>query len=131
MGVSVKTLQRRAKEWNIATHSDATDQRLKEIIQEVLSQFPGVGEVMLTGHLNTKGIHVQRARIGSCLYSIRGRTRINPPISRRVYDVPGPNSMWHADGNHKLIRYRFVVHCAIDGFSRLITYLHCADKYKA
>ena len=39
MGVSVKTLQRRAKEWNIVTHSDVTDQRLKEIRQEVLSQF--------------------------------------------------------------------------------------------
>ena len=66
MGVSVKTLQRRAKEWNIATHSDVTDQRLKEIIQEVLNQFPGVGEVMLTGHLNAKGVHVQRSRIRSC-----------------------------------------------------------------
>ena len=109
-----------------------TDQRLKEIIQEVLSQFPEVGEVMLTGHLNAKGIHVQRARIRSCLYSIRGRTSINTPISRRVYDVPGPNSLWHADGNHKLIRYRFVVHGAIDGFSQLITYLiHCADNNKA
>ena len=30
-----------------------------------------------------------------------------------------------------LIRYRFVIHGAIDGFSRLITYLHCADNNKA
>ena len=26
-------------------------------------------------------------------------------IRRRVYQVPGPNALWHIDGNHKLIRY--------------------------
>ncbi len=25
-------------------------------------------------------------------------------LSRRQYSVPGPNSLWHIDGNHKLIR---------------------------
>ena len=26
-------------------------------------------------------------------------------IHRRVYQVAGPNALWHIDGNHKLIRY--------------------------
>lgn len=26
-------------------------------------------------------------------------------LKRRVYSVPGPNALWHMDGNHKLIRY--------------------------
>ncbi|KAL3831766.1 hypothetical protein ACJMK2_023473 [Sinanodonta woodiana] len=29
------------------------------------------------------------------------------------------------DGNHKLIRWRFVIHGCIDGFTRLIVYLAC------
>jgi len=47
-------------------------------------------------------------------------------IHRRVYSVPGPNALWHIDGNHRLIRWRLVVHGAIDGFSRMIIYLHCS-----
>ena len=31
----------------------------------------------------------------------------------------------HADRHHKLIRWRFVTHGCIDGYSRLIVYLRC------
>ena len=33
----------------------------------------------------------------------------------------------HIDGHHKLIRWRFVIHGAIDGYSRMIVYLHCSN----
>ena len=36
-----------------------------------------------------------------------------------------------ADGHHKLIRWRLVTHGAIDGFSRLIVYLHCSNNNEA
>ena len=39
--------------------------------------------------------------------------------------------MWHIDGNHKLIRWRFVVRGGIDGYSRMITYLKCANNNRA
>ena len=39
--------------------------------------------------------------------------------------MEGANYVWHIDGNHKLIRWRMVVHGSIDGFSRLITFLRC------
>lgn len=74
-------------------------------------------------------------------------------INRREYKVYGPNELWHTDTNHKLIRrasaceirgdyvtfrvdawikakctynfrWRLVIHCKIDGFSRAITYLN-------
>jgi len=32
------------------------------------------------------------------------------------------------DGHIKMIRWGLVIHGAIDGFSRVITYLHCASK---
>ena len=50
-------------------------------------------------------------------------------VRRRVYIVPSPNYMWHIDGNHKLIIcWHFVVHGGIDGYSRMITYLKCANN---
>ena len=35
------------------------------------------------------------------------------------------------DGNHKLIRWRLVIHGAIDGYSRLVLFLHCSDNNRA
>ena len=35
------------------------------------------------------------------------------------------------DGHHKLIRWRFVSHGGIDGYSRTITYLHCSTNNRA
>lgn len=35
------------------------------------------------------------------------------------------------DGNHKLIKWKIVVHGAIDGFSRLITFLHCSTNNRS
>ncbi|XP_036417029.1 uncharacterized protein LOC118800955 [Colossoma macropomum] len=52
-------------------------------------------------------------------------------VRRRRYSVPAPNSLWHIDGNHKLIRWRIVVHGGIDGFSRLIVYLNAATNNRA
>ena len=37
----------------------------------------------------------------------------------------------YTDGNHKLVRWRLVVHGGIDGFSRLVTFLHCSNNNKS
>lgn len=37
----------------------------------------------------------------------------------------------HADGHHKLIRWRFVTHCAVDGYSRLVVFLGCSDNNRS
>ena len=37
----------------------------------------------------------------------------------------------HADGRHKLIRWRFVSHCGINGYSRLIVYIKCSTNNSA
>ena len=56
----------------------------------------------------------------------RGRSAVR----HRVYSVPHPNYIWHIDGHHKLIRWRFVIHGVIDRFSRtfMIMYLKCSDN---
>ena len=48
-----------------------------------------------------------------------------------TYAVPCPNAVWHMDSNHKLIRWRLVTHGVIDGFSRMIVCLTCANNNKA
>ena len=58
-------------------------------------------------------------------------SRYHPPIRRRVYSVPCPNYVWHIDGNHKLVRWRIVLHYAIDGYSRLIVFGSCSTNNKA
>jgi hypothetical protein len=42
-----------------------------------------------------------------------------------------PLSLWHLDGNHKLVRWRLVVHGGVDGYSRIPVFLHCSNNNKA
>ena len=51
-------------------------------------------------------------------------------VRRRKYNVPGSNSLWHIDGHHSLINWKFVIHGAIDGYSRAIVYLCCSTNNK-
>jgi hypothetical protein len=67
-------------------------------------------------------------RVREAIVRVSGRQPRPPPIHRHTYYVPGPNALWHLDGNHKLIRWKFVFHGAIDGYSRLITYLKCSSN---
>jgi hypothetical protein len=38
-------------------------------------------------------------------------------MERRNYHVAFPNSLWHMDGNRKLIRWKMLMNGAIDGYS--------------
>lgn len=59
------------------------------------------------------------------------RSLLNRRVQRRVYSSPFPHFLWHIDGNHKLIRWKFIIHAAIDGFSRSIIYLQCSNNNEA
>lgn len=48
-----------------------------------------------------------------------------------MYSVSGPNALWHVEGNHKLIRRRFVIHGGIDGFSRMVVHLNISADNRA
>ncbi|KAJ8310421.1 hypothetical protein KUTeg_012286 [Tegillarca granosa] len=90
---------------------------------DVTEQFPLCGESILGQMLKKQGIHVPHER--------GLHTRKKGRLKRRIYDVKGPNHIWHVDTNHKLIRWNFIVAGGIDGFSRLITYLFCLDNNKS
>lgn len=133
LGPSSKTLQRRAAMWNINRFSVISDHDLDQEVSDIKQSFPNAGEVMLHGHLLAQNIHVQRRRLRECIVRLRAPalSGVTNTIFRRTYYVPGPNHLWHIDGNHKLIKYRIVVHGGIDGFSRLVAYLTCADNNRA
>ncbi len=76
------------------------------------------------------GINVQRDRISEALRAINPietANRLLQGTTRRKYTVPTPNSLWHIEGNHKLIRWKFVIHGGIDGFSRMVVFLNVAS----
>ncbi|XP_065821869.1 uncharacterized protein [Labrus bergylta] len=91
---------------------------------------------MMGSFLRARGLRVQIPRVRDSLRRVDPdgtelRAMANRTLRRRQYSVPAPNAMWHIDGNHKLIRWRFVVHGGIDGFSRLIVYLSAATNNRA
>ena len=132
LGVSQKTLQRRAKDWNIQTYSIISDNELDNVVRHCVRSFPRIGEAMLRGHLLSSNVHVQRWRIREAVQRVSDLPNSpHPPIRRRTYSVPGPNYLWHVDGNQKMIKWGLVIHGGIDGFSRLITYLKCANNNRA
>ena len=60
LGISSKTLQRRAREWNIQAFSTLSDSELDGIVGQYMLRFPNCGEAMLRGHLHSNSLHIQR-----------------------------------------------------------------------
>nr|XP_055061499.1 uncharacterized protein LOC129444713 [Misgurnus anguillicaudatus] len=89
---------------------------------------------MMRALLRAEGLLVSRQRVRLMLTNIdptAAARRWSYAVARRTYHVPYPNSLWHMDGNMRLIRWGFVIHGAIDGYSRLITYLNCNVNNRA
>ncbi|XP_046839481.1 uncharacterized protein LOC124433742 [Xenia sp. Carnegie-2017] len=133
--VSEKTLSRRREEFGIAsTYSQVSDSCLDQTIEEILQLTPYSGETYVKGSLHARGVLVQRSRVRESLQRVDpiGRSlRRRYAICRRVYNVKGPNNLWHLDSNHKLISWRMVIHGCIDGFSRAVIYLKCCTDNRA
>ena len=76
------------------------------------------GQVYISGILKSLGLRVQRRRVRSCLARLDPENRVlrwGIIVSRGLYQVPWPNSLWHGNA-------------CIDGFSRRIMYLKCSSN---
>ncbi|TCD60521.1 hypothetical protein EIP91_009938 [Steccherinum ochraceum] len=88
--------------------STLSDDDLDREVSKIIQIFPTVGRSMIWGSLKSKGhnpflvLAVDPSNVGV----IRLRA--------------GANSLWHHDGQHGLIHFKIVMHCFIDGKSRLI-----------
>ena len=87
-------------------------------------------ENMLRQMLIVQGIRIQRWRLRDSIHRMDTfgvRARKTGRLQRRVYNVMGPNHLWHIDTNQKLVHWRFVVVGGIDGFSIMVMFLKCSD----
>ena len=134
-GVSRFTISRRVTEYGLSElqkFSSITDEEVDEIVRDYMSRHGSTtGEPFLTGYFRSLGVHIQRRRVRSSINRIDPKNtalRWGILVSRRKYHVPWPNSMWHIDGHHSLIRWKFVIHGCCDGFSRKIMFLYCSTN---
>ena len=79
-----------------------TNEQLDTLVFQALNIFPSFGRRMLDGFFRAIQEHVPRERIRASYERVRGApaSLINRPIERRVYQVAGPNSLCHHDGQH-------------------------------
>lgn len=134
LNISRRTLYRRLEGSALMGYTDLTDQELDSTIESYKARHPNDGEIMVGGFLRSTGIYVTRKRVRESIHRVDPsgvQERALRTIRRRVYHVEAPKKVWHMDGNHKLICWKFVVHGAVDGFSRLIVFLTCATNNKA
>ena len=139
--VSISTLQRRRREFGLGdkfeTYSEISDDELDEIYRNITGSSssgpitPNIGRRRFIGALRSRGLRVQRWRVTDCLRRldpVRTALRWRMTIRRRKYYVPTPNSLWHIDSAHKLIRYKLIVHVCVDGKTRTIIYVSCSNN---
>ena len=134
--VSERTVFRRMSQYGLSrvTFCDISDDELDTEIKVIANTFPFCGENMIKQFLFEKGIRVPRGRLRESIHRVDDAgvcARKHGLLHRRVYNVEGPNKLWHIDTNHKLVRWYFVVFGAIDGFSRLPVSLVCSNNNKA
>jgi len=136
--ISRTTLWRRLKEVNYnfeeSRFTNISDSELEKEIVNIKSASVNYGERMVMGVLCSKQIFVARHRVRDVIRKIdpiNTSMRWGAMHPRYNYSVPGPNALWHIDGLHKLIKWGFVVHGGIDGYSRLIVFLKCATNNRA
>ena len=89
---------------------------------------------MLKFLLKERGVKVQRMRFRDnihCVHQQGVKERKKRRLKRRVYNVEGPNHLWHVDKNDKHVRWNFIIMGGIDGFSRLPVMLKCTDTNNA
>ena len=112
-----------------------SDGKLDNIINQFVQQHRTfVAYPFESGHLKSINLHIQRRRICESLARIDPggvRLRWAVVVCKRSYSIAVPNSLWHIDSQHSLVNWGFVIHGAIDGFSRSIVYLHCSTNNRS
>lgn len=137
--VSVKTVQRRLSAYGLSItneYDNISNDTLDNHVMEVLQMFPNCGYRRMLGFLTTRSLRIQQWRVRESMHRVDPegillRTLEIQTTQRRGYNVSSPRALYHMDGNHKLIRWRFVIHGTIDGFSRMIIFLRCSTNNKA
>ena len=108
LGVSVSTVRQRMAEFDLpvaATYATLTDDELDSLVSNIQNHFPNSGNRQMEGQLLARGFRIHRIQEAQRRVDPEGSIlrRLNA-LQRCVYKVAAPLSLWHIDGNHKLIR---------------------------
>ena len=104
LNISTKTLRRRREEFQIneeQSWSTINDDELQNVMQEIMSITPGIGQTRMLGALKSRGIKVQRSRVRVLMREldpVGTALRWLGAIYRRNYSVRCANALWHIDG---------------------------------
>ena len=107
LNVSCSTLKRRMKEYGIRKshfYSVIEDDELDQVIVSILKDFPNSGYKKMKGFSLSRGYRLQENKIRELMRLVDPevvllRTLQSRPVLRRAYQVAGPLSLWHIDGN--------------------------------
>ena len=114
---------------------DISDDDLDSIVTEIKHLHgPFTGRSIVMGHLRSLGIRIQQKRLLKTFVKVdpeNSRLRWPCLIKYRKYNVSGPPRLSPGDGHHNLINWGFVIHGAIDDFSRVVVYSKCATNNKS
>lgn len=82
--------------------SNTTNDQLDQILRNFRFEYPRAGLRVLDGMLRNQGYIVQQRRVRESLLRIDPVARVfdRVRLQQRGYKVPGPNSLWHHDGQH-------------------------------
>ncbi|XP_053302891.1 uncharacterized protein LOC128461802 [Pleuronectes platessa] len=127
--ISLSTLRRHLSSLRLFRRKDYSDLLdVAVFLQDQLSEYG-----MLHGY---KMMHLKSIQVGYVVTqeTIRHLLKILDPrgvelrrrkrLRRRLYQNPGPNFLWHIDSYDKLKPYGICINGAIDGFSRMLVWLH-------
>ena len=110
VGVSLSTIRRRIRQFGLSGLSEydaISDSDLDIVVQEIEQHFPTCIIKQMLGHLQSRGFRIQHIRVREAMRRVDPEGSVMrrlSTINRRKYRVPAPSSLWHMDGNHKLIR---------------------------
>ena len=119
LSVSESTIYGRMRSYGLSKldFSEITDQQLDTKVSKIVQDFPFCGENMIKQLLLGKGIKVQRSRMRDSIHRVDSQGvagRRKNRLQRRVYNVKGPNHLWHVDTNHKsLVNTQFFFFCIL------------------
>ena len=83
-----------------------SDDELDRIMKNCIGEDQRTGPNAVKARLFSQGINVERWRVRDSMMRVdQGgiALRAAMTIQRRTYVAAGPNSVWHIDGNHRLI----------------------------
>ncbi len=136
LGVSQTTVKRRMSVHGMCVrdrYSQLSAAQVDSLVRDIVHSHPHSGYRLVQSYVNTQGVRLTERVVRESLSRLVLLTVQSSVMhtTQSICCIPHPNALWHIDGNMRLVRWRFPVHVAIDGYSRLSTYLECSTNNRA